>query len=308
MFKRILLFVLTNILIIVTISIALSVIGAIFPGFSLIPRLGAAGLNYGSLFVFCLVWGMGGAFISLGLSRIMAKWMMGVKVIDAQNPAEYRDLVETVHRLARTAGLPAMPQVGIYDSPEVNAFATGPSKKRALVAVSTGLLNRMDRGQTEGVLAHEVAHIANGDMVTMTLIQGVINAFVMFFARILAFAVSSALRGKDERGGGFMLNFVLITVFEIVFGLLGFIVVAWFSRLREFRADKGGALYAGRAKMIGALEQLQRTYGRIPADAEQKGAALATLKISGKQGGLLSLMATHPPLELRIARLQEARD
>jgi heat shock protein HtpX len=293
MFRRIALFVLTNILIIVTISIAL---------------LGAAGINYGSLFVFCLVWGMGGAFISLSLSRVMAKWMMGVKVIDAQNPGEFRDLVETVHRMARQAGLPAMPQVGVYDSPDVNAFATGPTRSRALVAVSTGLLNRMDRDQTEGVLAHEVAHIANGDMVTMTLIQGVINAFVMFFARILAFAVSSALRGKDERGGGFMLNFLLITVFEIVFGLLGFLVVAWFSRRREFRADHGGARYAGRHKMISALEQLQRSYGRAPEEAQQQGASLATLKISGKQGGLVSLMATHPPLEARIARLREARD
>lgn len=304
MFRRIALFVITNILIIVTISIALSVLGAFFPGLALIPRMNAAGINYGSLFLFCLVWGMGGAFISLSLSRVMAKWMMRVKIIDAASPGEYRDLVETVHRLARTANLPAMPQVGIYDSPDVNAFATGPSKKRSLVAVSSGLLNRMDRDQTEGVLAHEVAHIANGDMVTMTLIQGVINAFVMFFARILAFAVSSALRGKDERGGGFMLNFVLITVFEIVFGLLGFLVVAWFSRRREFRADNGGALYAGRHKMIAALEQLQRTYGRAPEEAQQQGASLATLKISGKQGGLLSLMATHPPLDLRIARLR----
>jgi heat shock protein HtpX len=305
MFRRIVLFVLTNILVIATISIALSVIGAFFPGLAIIPRLGAAGLNYGSLFVFCLVWGMGGAFISLALSRITAKWMMRVKVIDPRSPGEYRDLLETVHRLARTADLRVMPQVGIYDSPEINAFATGPSKSRALVAVSSGLLNQMDREQTEGVLAHEIAHVANGDMVTMTLVQGVINAFVMFFARILAFAVSSALRGKDERGGGsFMLNFVLITVFEILFGLLGFIVVAWFSRFREYRADRGGALYAGRGKMIAALQQLQRTYGRIPAEAEQRGQALATLKISGKQGGLLSLMATHPPLEMRIARLR----
>jgi heat shock protein HtpX len=304
MFKRILLFFLTNILVIVTISIALSVLGVVFPGLAILPRLGAAGLNYGSLFVFCLVWGMGGAFISLALSRVSAKWMMGVKVIDAANPGEYRHLVDTVHRMAGRAGLTAMPEVGVYDSPDVNAFATGPSKRRSLVAVSTGLLNRMDQTQTEGVLAHEVAHIANGDMVTMTLIQGVINAFVMFFARILAFAVSTALRGKDERGGGFMMNFLLITVFEIVFGLLGFIVVAWFSRRREFRADAGGALYAGRGKMIAALEPLQRTYGRIPEEA-QKGASLATLKISGKQGGLVSLMATHPPLERRIARLRE---
>jgi heat shock protein HtpX len=299
MFKRILLFAATNILVIVTLSIVLRVLG-------IQPYLTAHGLDYGSLFAFCLVWGMGGAFISLGISRMMAKWTMGVKVIDPRSPGEFRDLVDTVHALAQKAGLPAMPEVGIYNSPDVNAFATGPSKRRSLVAVSSGLLQRMDRDQVEGVLAHEIAHIANGDMVTMTLIQGVINAFVMFFARIVAFAVSSALRGKDDRGGSFMLNFILITVFEIVFGILGFIVVAWFSRLREFRADRGGALYAGRGKMISALQQLQRTYGRAPEEATQKGAALATLKISGKQGGLVSLMATHPPLELRIARLQEA--
>lgn len=299
MFKRILLFALTNILVIVTLSIVLRVLG-------IQPYLTARGLDYGSLFAFCLVWGMGGAFISLGISRMMAKWTMGVKVIDPRSPGEFRDLVETVHALAQKAGLPAMPEVGVYHSPDVNAFATGPSKSRSLVAVSTGLLQRMDRDQVEGVLGHEIAHIANGDMVTMTLIQGVINAFVMFFARIVAFAVSSALRGKDDRGGSFMLNFILITVFEIVFGILGFIVVAWFSRLREFRADRGGALYAGRGKMISALQQLQRTYGRAPEEEAQKGAALATLKISGKQGGLVSLMATHPPLELRIARLQEA--
>jgi heat shock protein HtpX len=298
MFKRILLFAATNILVIVTISIVLRVLG-------IQPYLTAQGLNYGSLLAFCLVWGMGGAFISLGLSRVMAKWMMKVKVIDPRSPGEFRDLVNMVHGLAQKAGLPVMPEVGVYDSPDVNAFATGPSKSRALVAVSTGLLQRMDRDQVEGVVGHEIAHVANGDMVTMTLIQGVINAFVMFFARIVAFAVSAALRGKDDRGGSFMLNFLLITVFEILFGILGFIVVAWFSRLREFRADRGGAIYAGKAKMISALQALQRTYGRVPQEKEEH-ASLKTLKISGKrQGGLVSLMATHPPLELRIARLME---
>ena len=299
MFKRIALFALTNILVIVTISIVLRALG-------IQPYLSARGINYGSLLAFCLVWGMGGAFISLGLSRVMAKWSMGVRVIDPRDPGEFRDLVTMVHALAQKAGLPAMPEVGVYDSPEVNAFATGPTKSRALVAVSTGLLRNMDRDQVEGVLGHEIAHVSNGDMVTMTLIQGVINAFVMFFARIAAYAISSAMRGKDERGGGsFMLQFMLVTVFEIVFGILGFIVVAWFSRLREFRADRGGAIYAGRGKMISALERLQQAYGRAPEAASQ-GAALATMKISGKQGGLISLMATHPPLEARIARLREA--
>jgi heat shock protein HtpX len=299
MFKRIALFVLTNILVIATITIVLQVLG-------IGHYITAAGLDYGALLAFCLAWGMIGAFISLGLSRIMAKWTMKVKVIDPRNPGEFRDLVAKVHDLARQAGLTAMPEVGIYDSAEVNAFATGPSKRRSLVAVSTGLLQRMDRDQVEGVLAHEIAHVANGDMVTMTLIQGVINAFVMFFARIAAFAVSSALRrGEGSQGGGYMLNFMLIMVFQVLFGMLGFIVVAWFSRLREFRADRGGAIYAGKAKMISALQALQRTYGRAP-QAEEEHASLKTLKISGKKpGGLAALMATHPPLELRIARLME---
>jgi heat shock protein HtpX len=299
MFKRILLFAATNILVIVTISIVLRVLG-------IGNYLTAAGIDYGALMAFCLVWGMGGAFISLGLSRIMAKWMMKVRVIDPRNPGEFRDLVNMVHGMAQKAGLPAMPEVGVYDSPEVNAFATGPSKKRSLVAVSTGLVQRMDRDQVEGVVAHEIAHIANGDMVTMTLIQGVINAFVMFFARIAAYAVTAAMRrGEGGQGASPMLNFMLVMVFQIVFGLLGSIVVAWFSRLREFRADRGGALYAGKAKMISALQALQRTYDRAPQGEEEEHASIKTLKISGKRAGFAALLSTHPPLEARIARLQE---
>jgi heat shock protein HtpX len=297
MFKRIALFAVTNILVVVTISIVLRLLG-------IGHYVGPYGLNYGSLAVFCLVWGMGGAFISLAISRLMAKWSMGVRVIDPRDPGEFRELVATVHALAQKARLPAMPEVGVYDSPDVNAFATGPTKSRALVAVSTGLLRNMDRDEVEGVLGHEIAHVANGDMVTMTLVQGVINAFVMFFARIAAFAISSTMRGKDDRGGSYMMQFLLVTVFEIVFGILGYIVVAWFSRLREFRADRGGAIFAGKGKMIAALQRLQQAYGRAP-EAAQQGAALATMKISGRQGGLVSLMATHPPLEARIARLRE---
>jgi heat shock protein HtpX len=297
MFKRVALFFLTNMLVIVTISIVLRILG-------IGPYITAYGIDYGALFAFCLVWGMGGAFISLGLSRIMAKWMMKVQVVDPRNPGEFRDLVNLVHQLAQKAGLPAMPEVGIYDSPEVNAFATGPSKSRSLVAVSTGLLQRMDRDQVEGVLGHEVAHIANGDMVTMTLIQGVINAFVMFFARIVAYAVTSAMRGNREGQGSFWMHFLNVTACEIVIGFFGYMVVAWFSRLREFRADRGGAQYAGNGKMVAALQQLQRFYGRVP-EAETH-ASLATLKISGKQGGLMALLATHPPLEERIARLRSA--
>src|SRR5690606_33082872 len=168
-----------------------------------------------------------------------------------------------------------------------------------------GLLQRMDRDQVEGVVGHEVAHIANGDMVTMTLIQGVINAFVMFFARVAAYAVTAALRrGDGGQGSAHMLNFMLVMVFQIVFGLLGSIVVAWFSRLREFRADRGGAIYAGKAKMIAALQGLQRAYGR-PAAGEEEHASLNTLKISGKASKFAALLSTHPPLELRIARLTE---
>ena len=300
MFRRIALFVLTNILVIATITIVLQVLG-------IGHYVTQAGIDYGALLAFCLVWGMVGAFISLGLSRIMAKWAMKVRVIDPRSPGEFRDIVEMVHTMSKKAGLKVMPEVGVYDSPEVNAFATGPSRNRSLVAVSTGLLRRMDRDQVEGVIGHEVAHVANGDMVTMTLIQGVINAFVMFFARIAAFAVTTALRrGEASRGGDFMLNFLLVMVFQVVFGLLGSIVVAWFSRLREYRADRGGAIYAGKAKMVSALQALQRTYAPATHDKEEH-ASLDTLKISGrrKKGGLVSLLSTHPPLEDRIARLQE---
>ena len=301
MFKRILLVLLTNILVVVTISIVVGIVSRVL-------GINLYGGTYGSMFLLCLVWGMGGAFISLALSRFMAKWMMGVRVVDPNNPGEFRGLVNTVHNLALKAGLTVMPEVGVYESPEVNAFATGPSRNKSLVAVSTGLLQRMNQDQVEGVLGHEVAHICNGDMVTMTLIQGVINAFVMFFARIAAFAVSTAMRSRDSDRessmGGFWMNYLLISVFEVIFGLLGFIVVARFSRWREFRADRGGADYAGRGKMISALQQLQRFYGKIPEAQKEGSASVATLKISGKQGGFLSLLATHPPLEDRIARLQ----
>ncbi|NDD91784.1 protease HtpX, partial [bacterium] len=206
------------------------------------------------------------------------------------------------HELARAAGLPAMPEVGIYDSPEVNAFATGPSKSRSLVAVSTGLLHRMKPEEVRGVLGHEVAHIANGDMVTMTLIQGVVNAFVMFLARVIAYAWTMT-RGNDneERSGTPASFFVVQLVLEMVLMILGSIVVAWFSRYREYRADSGGARLAGRESMIQALEKLQRTMEDVDPSAQP---AVQSLKISGRAGGLMSLFSTHPPLEERIARLR----
>jgi heat shock protein HtpX len=289
--KRIALFLAVNLLVLVTISILLAVLGVR-------PYLTASGIDYAQLAAFVLVWGMGGAFISLALSRVMAKWMLGVQVIppDTRDP-ELQRLVETVQHLAQRAGLPAMPQVGLYDSPEVNAFATGPTRSRALVAVSSGLLQRMSPAQLEGVLGHEVTHIANGDMVTMTLLQGVVNAVVMFLARVIAYTLTTNMRDEAR----FMAQFAITIALEIGLSILGMIVVAWFSRRREFRADAGGARLAGREKMVDALQGLQRTL-EIPAPAQNH--ALATLKISGKAGGFAALFATHPPLDERIRRLQ----
>lgn len=297
--KRIFLFLAVNLLVMVTISIVLNLLGVR-------PYLSANGIDYESLLAFCLVWGMGGAFISLALSRVMAKWMMGVQVIDpnTQDPS-LRELVETVHSLARSANLPKMPQVGIYDSPEVNAFATGPTKSRALVAVSTGLLRRMRTNEVEGVLGHEVAHIANGDMVTMALIQGVVNAFVMFLARVIAFAIMNLSRSRDSEssseGMSYFAYHMTVFVLEMLFMVLGTMVVAWFSRMREFRADAGGARIAGRDRMVAALEALKRTIEIEDPHAQKP--ALQALKISGKRGAWLSLFSTHPSLDDRIARL-----
>ena len=299
MTKRIFLLVLVNILVMTTITLVLALLGA---GHYL-PQGRLANLA-----VFCLVWGFGGAFISLALSRLMAKWMMGVHVIppNTSDPT-LQELVDTVHSLARNAGLPKLPEVGIYESDEVNAFATGPTKSRALVAVSTGLLNRMGSREVAGVLGHEVTHIANGDMVTMTLIQGIINAFVMFLSRVLAFVISQAMRSRDDRdGGGGWLQFILVMVFQVIFSLLGAIVVCWFSRQREFRADAGGARLAGRENMVNALRALGRLHDPEVAAAEaHRAQAFQSLKISGQRGGLLSLLATHPPIEERIARLEQ---
>lgn len=289
--KRIFLFLIVNVLIITSISIVLSVLGVQ-------PYLTAKGIDYQSLMIFCLIWGFGGAFISLGLSRIMAKWMMGVKVIDpASNAQDERWLLDTVGRLSHRAGLAKVPEVGIYQSAEVNAFATGPSKSRALVAVSSGLMQRMNRADVEGVLAHEVAHVANGDMVTMTLVQGIVNAFVMFFARTLAWAASQFF-DEEKRG---IVNFVAVLLFEVAFSLLGMIVVAAFSRHREFRADGGGAELVGKPKMAAALRSLSNLV-HIEKEAQP---AMAALKISSSnKTGLLALISTHPPLEERIKRLE----
>jgi heat shock protein HtpX len=289
--KRIFLFLLTNLAVVLTLTVVLSILG--------VGRyVSQSGLDLGSLAVFCLVWGMGGSFISLQMSRFIAKRSTGAQVIDGHSGQPQLDrLYETIGTLTRQAGLP-MPEVAVYESPEVNAFATGPSRNRALVAVSTGLLNTMEPSEVEGVLGHEITHIANGDMVTMTLLQGVVNAFVMFLARLIAFAVA---RSNDSRRTDYGLQYMLIIVLQIVFGILGSLITAWFSRQREFRADAGGAMLAGRTKMIAALKRLKANEELVDTQHQ----ALATLKINGTRGWMV-FFATHPPLDVRIDALEHA--
>ncbi|HYE88306.1 MAG TPA: protease HtpX [Vicinamibacterales bacterium] len=286
--KRIFLFLATNFAIMITLSIVLSLLGV--TGY-----ITADGLNYAALMVFSLVWGFGGAMISLLMSRWMAKTAMGVQLVNGRSGhAELDWLYATVEQLSRKAGLP-MPEVGIYDSPEVNAFATGPSKRSSLVAVSSGLMRSMRREEVEGVLAHEVSHIQNGDMVTMTLIQGVVNAFSIFFSRVIANIVRQMV---DERISH-LVFMVATLVFDIVFSILGMFVVAWFSRAREFRADAGAATLSSRGNMIAALQRLLQNQGLVDDSQPQ----LQTMKINGGKG-FMSLISTHPPLQDRIAALQ----
>ena len=288
--KRIFLFLLTNLAIMIMISIVLAVLGV--TGY-----ITPDGLNYSALMVVSLVWGFGGAFISLAMSRWMAKMAMGVQLVDGRSGhAELDWLYQTVEQLTRKAGLP-MPEVGVYESPEVNAFATGPSKRSSLVAVSSGLLRSMRREEVEGVLAHEVSHIQNGDMVTMTLIQGVVNAFSIFFSRVIANIIRQLV---DERIST-LVFFVATIVFDIVFSILGMMVVAWFSRAREFRADAGAAALSSRQNMIAALQRLQANQQLVDNSQPQ----LATMKINGSRSGFMALMSTHPPLEARIQALQQ---
>jgi heat shock protein HtpX len=289
--KRILLFILTNLLVLVTINIVLSVFGVR----SYLDQTG--GLDVRSLLIFSAIVGFSGAFISLAMSRWMAKRIMNIQVLNPSGnltQAE-REIVEAVHRLSQAAGLLHMPEVGIYDSKEVNAFATGPSRKRSLVAVSTGLLEVMDSDAVEGIIGHEVAHIANGDMVTMTLLQGVVNTFVVFLSRLAAWAVSRFV--KEDVAP--IVHFLAVIVFQIAFSILGSLLVFAFSRYREFHADAGGAHLAGKDKMIHALQRLQAYTDRMKDD---KQGAISTLKISGKKR--MPLFSTHPDLEERIRRLQ----
>jgi heat shock protein HtpX len=290
--KRIMLFLVTNVLVVMTISIITSVFGVN-------EYFSANGMSYGGLLFMCLLWGSVGSIISLSISKWSAKRMMGVEILDVNGASG--NLVRRVHHLAKSAGIEKMPEVGIYNSPEVNAFATGPSKNNSLVAVSTGLLNSMSDDEVDGVLAHEIAHVANGDMVTMALVQGVVNAFVMFFSRVITMMIDAALRGDDEEGEGlgFFAHMMVVMLLDMVFSFLAMPIIAWFSRYREFRADAGGAKLAGNNKMIAALESLQRNVQNVG----QSEGNFQSMKISNK-GSWMALFSTHPPLEKRIAALK----
>lgn len=290
--KRIFYFLGTNILVLLTISVILNITGARY-------YIEDNGINFSALLVFSVIVGFAGSFISLAISRWMAKNMMGVKVINPESPQnDYEKIVvEKVHRLSRAAGLTHMPEVGIYHSPEVNAFATGATKKRSLVAVSAGLLNEMDDDAVEGVIAHEVAHVANGDMVTMALLQGVVNTFVVFLARVVAFVASRFVR--DDMAP--IVHLLAVIVFQLVFSALGSLVVFGYSRHREFHADKGGADLAGKDKMRHALEMLKVYTSRASGKKEQT--AVATMKINSKKKS--NLFSTHPDIDERIRRLAQ---
>jgi heat shock protein HtpX len=294
-FKRISLFLLVNILVIITISITSTVI------FGLLGIHAPVGLQ--ALLVMCAIMGFSGSLISLMLSKFMAKHLYGVQIIDPQtHDHEFRYLLDVVNQFSRRAGLPKTPEVGIYEAPEINAFATGPSKSNSMVALSTGLLRTMSRDEIEGVVGHEISHIANGDMVTMTLIQGVVNTFVLFLSRVLASLIANS-GDSDNRRGSPIMQYGLTILFDILFGILASILVNYFSRRREFRADAGGAKVAGREKMIAGLRRLQSQFEQIAPD---NGSA-ATLKISNKSSGLMALFSTHPSLQDRIQRLERGK-
>jgi heat shock protein HtpX len=291
--KRIFLLVATNIAVMAVLALVIQVFG-------LDRLLAEKGLNLGGTLIISAVFGFGGAFISLLISKWMAKRAMGVQVITQPANDTERWLVSVVQQQAQTAGI-GMPEVGIFDSPEPNAFATGANRNSALVAVSTGLLRNMRRDEVEAVLGHEVSHVANGDMVTLTLIQGVMNTFVFFLARVIGGIVDKVIL-KNERGNGIG-YFVTVIVAQIVLGILAGMVVAWFSRRREFRADAGGAHLAGTNSMIGALEALKRVHSPTALPEQMKAFGIR----EGEVSGFRRLLMSHPPLEERIAALNNAR-
>jgi len=291
--KRIALLIATNFAVVMLLGVVIHVFG-------IDERLAQRGQDYQALLAFCAIMGFGGAFISLLISKWMAKMTMGVKVIEQPASEAERWLVETVRSHAQKAGI-GMPEVGVFQSPDPNAFATGANRNQALVAVSTGLLANMRRDEVEAVLGHEIAHVANGDMVTLTLIQGVLNTFVFFLARVIGQFVDSAMRSNnDSRGPGFG-YYITVVVAQIVLGFLAAMIVAAYSRRREYRADAGGADLAGTRSMIGALEALRRAHtpSQMPESLKAFGIN------SDRPGGLQQLFMSHPPLEKRIAALEQ---
>ncbi|MEE1672356.1 protease HtpX [Agarivorans aestuarii] len=287
--KRILLFLGTNLAVVLVLGIVMNIV---------FSALGISTQSMGGLLIFCAIFGFGGSIISLLISKWMAKRSTGAQVITTPRNQTEAWLVDTVARQAKAAGI-GMPEVAIYNAPDMNAFATGAKRDDALVAVSTGLLDSMSRDEVEAVLAHEVSHIANGDMVTLTLIQGVVNTFVMFLARIIANVISSAMSNNNENGQGMGTFAYIATVFvlEMVFGILASIIVMWFSRQREYRADEGSAKLVGKDKMINALQRLGGS-----REPEMEGSMMA-FGINGKRA-MSELFLSHPPLEKRIAALR----
>ncbi|OHE83251.1 MAG: zinc metalloprotease HtpX [Lysobacterales bacterium RIFOXYD1_FULL_69_11] len=287
MFKRIALFLATNLAVLALVSIVMSVFG-------LNPATNAG------LLVMAALFGFGGSFLSLAISKWMAKRTTGAHVIEQPRSESEQWLVSTVRRQAEAAGI-KMPEVAVYDAPEINAFATGPSRNNSLVAVSTGLLRAMNRDEAEAVLAHEVSHVANGDMVTMALIQGVLNTFVIVLARVVGRVIDGYISGGRDGAPG-LGYYAIVFVLDMIFGLFASMIAMWFSRYREFRADAGGASLAGRDKMIAALERLSQTYGESTLPKQ-----VAAFGISGGVGhGLKKLLMSHPPLAERIQALRDA--
>ncbi len=286
--KRVVLFLITNLAVMLVLGIVLSILMSVF---------GIENRSLGGILTIAAVFGFGGSFISLWMSKWMAKRSTGAYVIDQPRNETEQWLKQTVANQAQKAGI-AMPEVAIYDSPEMNAFATGPSKNNSLVAVSTGLLHNMTQDEAEAVLAHEVSHVANGDMVTLTLIQGVVNTFVIFISKVLAGIVDNFMNGDEEESGGSWTYFLFDMVFQMLFGILASVVVAYFSRKREFSADRGAAGLVGAHKMRAALERLRANH---PSQLE--GSMMAFGIASGK--GIADLFASHPPLEQRINALRD---
>ena len=289
--KRVFYFLVTNLAIVLVLSITMRLLGVE-------PFLNANGLNLNSLLIFASIMGFGGAFISLAISKWSAKQMSGAVTIDNPKTPDEIWLIDIVKKQSQKVGI-QMPEVAIFDSPVVNAFATGMSRDSSLVAVSSGLLNMMTKDEAEAVIGHEMSHIANGDMVTLTLIQGVVNTFVLFFSRVIGYTVDKVVfKTKEGTGPAF---FITMIISELLLGVLASIVVMWFSRQREYRADFGGGQLAGKQKMIAALKRLKVQYESSSALPK----SIAAFGISGEQGmGLRELFSTHPSLDDRIARLQ----